>query len=145
MSKADPGPERPPVLFESFRANPDANRLRTPSGKIEIFSETIDGFGYEDCPGHPMWLEPAEWLGGAKAETYPLHLISNQPRARLHSQLDHGVTSRKSKVQGREPVRINPEDAAERGIEDGDVVRLFNDRGDALKHLQLLLQNRKYS
>ncbi len=39
--------------------NPDTYRLRTPSGKIEIFSETIDSFGYEDCPGHPAWLEPS--------------------------------------------------------------------------------------
>ena len=41
---------------------PTATPLRTPSGKVEIFSETIDGFGYDDCPGHPAWLEPAEWL-----------------------------------------------------------------------------------
>ena len=37
--------------------------LPTPSGQIEIFSETIAGFGYDDCPGHPAWIEPAEWLG----------------------------------------------------------------------------------
>jgi biotin/methionine sulfoxide reductase len=50
----------------------------------------------------------------------------------LHGQLDNGPVSRASKVKGREPVLINPQDAAERGISDGDVVRLFNDRGACL-------------
>jgi biotin/methionine sulfoxide reductase len=127
-----PTPDEPPVLFASFRADPEANPLRTPSGKIEIFSETIDGFGYEDCPGHPMWLEPAEWLGCKKAETYSLHLISNQPRVRLHSQLDCGEVSAAGKIAQREPVWINPQDAATRGIGHGDIVRIYNDRGACL-------------
>jgi biotin/methionine sulfoxide reductase len=48
------------VLFKQFRADPERAPLGTPSGKIEIFSATIDGFGYEDCPGHPTWLPPTE-------------------------------------------------------------------------------------
>ena len=88
----------------------------TPSGRIEIFSDRIAGFGYDDCPGHPAWLEPAEWLGSPEAERFPLHLISNQPTTRLHSQLDAGATSRGEKVAGREPVWIHPTDAAARGI-----------------------------
>ena len=59
-------PDQPVILMESFRKDPVAKPLKTPSGKIEIFSETIDGFGYEDCPGHPVWLEPAEWLGSER-------------------------------------------------------------------------------
>ena len=127
-----PTPEEPPVLFAAFRADPKSNPLKTPSGKIEIFSETIHGFDYDDCPGHPSWLEPSEWLGSESAQLYPLHLISNQPRVRLHSQLDCGVVSRQSKIMGREPVWINPEDADSRGIKDGDVIRLFNARGACL-------------
>ena len=127
-----PLPQHPPVLFTAFREDPLANPLKTPSGKIEIFSETIDGFGYDDCPGHPAWLEPAEWLGSEKVGVYPLHLISNQPRARLHSQLDCGPVSGASKVAGREPAWINPKDSRARGIHDGDVVRIYNDRGSCL-------------
>ena len=127
-----PVPDEPPVLFASFRADPETNPLQTPSGKIEIFSESIDGFGYEDCPGHPVWLEPAEWLGCKKAEAYSLHLISNQPRVRLHSQLDCGEVSGASKISHREPVWISSQDAATRGIEHGDVVRIYNDRGSCL-------------
>ncbi|QIV84994.1 molybdopterin guanine dinucleotide-containing S/N-oxide reductase [Mycolicibacterium frederiksbergense] len=120
------------TLLADFRTDPDTNRLNTPSGRIEIFSSEIDGFGYDDCLGHPAWFEPTEWLGGERAKTYPLHLIANQPASRLHSQLDGGATSQQSKVQGREPIRIHPGDAAERGLADGDVVRVFNDRGACL-------------
>ncbi|RYH58595.1 MAG: Asp-tRNA(Asn)/Glu-tRNA(Gln) amidotransferase GatCAB subunit C, partial [Alcaligenaceae bacterium] len=64
------------VLLSEFRASPIENRLNTTSGKIEIVSESIRGFGYEDCPPHPSWLEPAEWLGGESASKYPLHLLT---------------------------------------------------------------------
>ena len=120
------------VLFADFRDAPRDNPLPTPSGRIEIFSDTIDGFGYDDCAGHPRWFEPAEWLGAEQAKRHPLHLISNQPATRLHSQLDCGKTSVASKIQNREPVSIHPDDAAARGIADGDVVRLFNRRGACL-------------
>lgn len=120
------------TLLADFRADPHTNRLNTPSGRIEIFSAEIDSFGYDDCLGHPAWFEPTEWLGGERARTYPLHLIANQPASRLHGQLDGGATSQKSKVQGREPIRIHPADAAARGLADGDVARVFNDRGACL-------------
>ena len=129
---AFPAPDHPAVLFEAYRNDPEANALPTPSGRIELFSETIDSFGYADCPGHPTWLEPVEWLGSEEATRYPFHLISNQPRSRLHSQLDCGAVSRNDKVAGREAIWINPEDAVARGISNGDVVRVYNDRGACL-------------
>ena len=52
------------TLLADFRADPQTHRLATPSGRIEIFSADIDGFGYDDCAGHPKWYEPSEWLGG---------------------------------------------------------------------------------
>lgn len=120
------------TLLADFRADPVAHRLGTRSGLIEIFSDDIDGFGYSDCAGHPAWFEPSEWLGGPRAQRYPLHLIANQPASRLHSQLDGGKTSQDSKVAGREPIRIHPSDAQARGLRSGDVVRVFNDRGACL-------------
>ncbi|MET0900163.1 MAG: molybdopterin guanine dinucleotide-containing S/N-oxide reductase [Mycobacterium sp.] len=120
------------TLLADFRADPEKHRLGTPSGRIEIFSETIDAFGYADCAGHPRWYAPDEWLGGDRARTYPLHLLANQPASRLHSQLDGGRTSQNSKIQGREPLRMHPDDAAARGLCAGDVARVFNDRGSCL-------------
>ena len=55
-------PKKQTILLEKFRIDPQKNPISTPSGKIEIFSETVDSFNYEDCPGHPAWLEQEEWL-----------------------------------------------------------------------------------
>ncbi len=125
-------PVKPGILLEHFIQDPEKYPLRTPSGKIEIFSETIDSFNYADCPGHPTWMAPSEWLGKDDIEPDELHLISNQPTPRLHSQLDHGKLSQAHKLNGREPLRINPEDARARNIEFGDVVRVYNQRGEFL-------------
>jgi len=127
----------PDTLFplEQFRQDPQAHPLKTPSGKIEIFSETVDDFGYDDCRGHAMWFDKDEFLGNSS--DYSLHLVSNQPKTRLHSQFDHGVTSRNAKIKGREPMRMNPVDASQRCISAGDVVRIFNDRGACLAGVEL--------
>ncbi|MBL6457691.1 molybdopterin-dependent oxidoreductase [Belnapia sp. T6] len=121
--------DRPNVMLEAFRADPGAHALGTPSGRIEITSERIAGFGLPDCPGYPVWREPLEWLGGAGTDRHPLHLISDQPVRRLHSQLDASGYSTAGKRHGRELIHIHPEDADERGLADGDIVEVFNDRG----------------
>ena len=112
----------------AFRRAPDAHPLPTPSGRIEIFSQAIAAFAYDDCPGHPTWLPSTE----PPTPRHPLTLIANQPATRLHSQLDFGDYSQSQKVAGREVARLNPADAKIRGIADGDIVRLFNDRGACL-------------
>jgi biotin/methionine sulfoxide reductase len=127
----DPGQ----VMLSAFRRDPGRFPLSTPSGKIEIFSATIDGFGYPDCPGHPVWIEPTEWLGGQGR--YHLQLVANQPRRRLHSQLDVGAYRQEGKIRGREPAAMHPGDAAARGITDRSCVRLFNDRGSCLAGVML--------
>lgn len=127
-------PEHPLTLL---RQDPERHPLPTPSGKVELYSETIAAFGYADCPGHPAWLAPREWLGSPISARHPLHLLSPQPSTRLHSQYDHADHSVAAKVAGREPVLINPDDAHARGIRDGDVVRLFNDRGQCLAGARL--------
>jgi biotin/methionine sulfoxide reductase len=120
-------PDAVKILFDAFREDPESNPIPTPSGRIELHSSTIAGFGYPDCPAHPTFFEPNEWLGAVG--DYPLHMLSSQPSTRLHSQLDHGSHSAAGKINGREVMRMHPEDAAERGITDGDTVRVFNDRG----------------
>jgi biotin/methionine sulfoxide reductase len=121
-------PAKSPLVL--FRADPIGAALATPSGRIELFSETVASFGYMDCPGHPTWIEPGEWHGNA-AE-YPLALISNQPKTRLHSQWDQGETSINGKVDGREQLGLTPKDALARSLAPGDLVRVFNDRGACL-------------
>ncbi|WP_432701230.1 molybdopterin guanine dinucleotide-containing S/N-oxide reductase [Kluyvera cryocrescens] len=118
------------VRFGAFRADPQANPLKTPSGKIEIYSERIASFQYPDCPPHPMWLEPDEWHGNAQPGQ--LQLLSAHPAHRLHSQLNHTSLREQYAVAGREPLTLHPQDAQARQINDGDVVRLWNHRGQVL-------------
>ncbi len=118
------------VMLEDFRMDPHRHPLNTPSGKIEIFSESIAKFNLSTCAGHPKWFEPLEWLGVAEPDD--LHLISNQPKNKLHSQLYHGSVSQADLINGFEPVFINPADARWRGIIDGNVVKLSNQRGSCL-------------
>jgi len=117
------------VLLSEFRNNPQTHKLDTPSGRIELFSSRIAEFGLKDCPGYACWMEPHEWLGANAAKRFPLHLISDQPKNKLHSQLDHSPNSQSDKIGGREPVTINDQDACTRGIRNGDLVRVFNARG----------------
>ena len=126
------GPDIPaaPPPFAAFRADPGAAPLATPSGRIELFSETVHGYGYDDCPGHPVWIAASEWSGAAAGHRFPIHLLSPQPATRLHSQLDMAEVSAQSKIGGREPVVLNRQDANARGITDGDVVRIWNERGE---------------
>ena len=83
---------------------PRRSRRRTRSRRRRAGSRSsprrIAAFGYDDCPGHAVWLEPIEWLGAKMAERYPLHLLSDQPRDKLHSQLDHGPSRQATKVAG---------------------------------------------
>ena len=127
-----PGDHSHRVALQAFRDDPDNNRLTTKSGKIEIFCQTIADMALADCPGHPTWLPPTEWLGAPKAQTFPLHLMTPQPRNRLHGQLDGNGVSAAAKIKGREPVYLNPAEAHSRGVKAGDIVRLFNDRGSIL-------------
>lgn len=128
------GEGQPWTRHADFRDDPEMNPLGTPSGLIEIFSRKIAQFNYDDCPGHPTWIEKSERShGGPGSDKYPMWMQSCHPDKRLHSQMCESQQYRETyTVQGREPVYLNPTDAKQRGIKDGDVVRVFNDRGQLL-------------
>ena len=118
------------VRYGDFRADPVKNALGTPSGKIEIYSKTLEKFGYKDCPAHPTWLAPDEWKG--TADEKQLQLLTAHPAHRLHSQLNYAELRKKYAVADREPITIHTEDAARFGIANGDLVRVWNKRGQIL-------------
>jgi biotin/methionine sulfoxide reductase len=132
-----PAPEESYTQFADFAADPAEHPLNTASGKVELFSETIAAMGYAECPGHPVWIAPREWLGAEAAAEHPLHLLTDQPATRLHGQLDPGRVAAADKIQGRQPIRMHPDDAAARGLREGEVVRVFNARGACLAGLRL--------
>lgn len=124
-------PKKNYVMFADFRDDPVAHRVDTPSGRIEIFSKAVAEMAVGQ-PGHPAWLSPEEWLGGDLARTYPLHLLTPQPSRRLHGQMDWSRVSHGAKRDGREIVTMHPQDAADRGLNHGDLARIFNTRGSCL-------------
>ena len=89
----------------------------------------------------PHWIEKGEThderLSSERAKKYPLLIISNHPRWRLHAQCDDISWTREMatcKVKGSdgymyEPVWLNPRDAANRDIKNGDIVKVRNERG----------------
>ncbi|ARC90713.1 trimethylamine-N-oxide reductase TorA [Rhodovulum sp. MB263] len=122
------------VRHADFRADPLLNALGTASGKFELYSTAIEKYGYDDCPPHATWMEPIERLGGPTT-VFPLAVASNHPDLRLHSQLCGTAIRETYAVQGREPCWMNPADAEARGLSDGEVVRVFNQRGQILAGL----------
>ncbi len=111
-------PERERVGLAAFAADPAANPLGTPSGKIEIASDRYrEETGF---PAIPTWQPPPEERG------FPLRLITPKSRHYTHSQ------SNLPPLRGREAqaLTIHPRDAAARGIEDGRMVRIYNARGE---------------
>lgn len=130
-----PLPQEMRVQFAEFVRDPERGALSTESGKITLYNETIASMNAEDCPGHPAWMEPQEWLGNA--QTGQLHLISGQPDTRLHSQLDNGSEAKASKIDGREPCVLHPQTARRLGVAAGDVVRVYNGRGACLTGVTL--------
>lgn len=127
-----PKSSREYVRHADFRKDPVANFLRTPSGKIELFSEKVASFGYNDCPGYPTWIEPQEGPASYMAKRFPFQLITPHPTHRLHSQLDNTQLAASHKVAGREPVYINKFDARRLGLKRGDTVEIYNSRGSIL-------------
>ncbi|MBN1189104.1 MAG: molybdopterin-dependent oxidoreductase [Dehalococcoidales bacterium] len=142
----DPGWMNYPAGPSGFYNDPEKNPLKTPSGKIEFYSQNLAVHfpGDKERPPVPHWIEKGEShnesLSGDRAGKYPLLIVSNHGRWRVHANHDDMVWTREiptCKVKGfdgykYEPLWINPLDAAARNIENGDVVSVYNERGAVL-------------
>ena len=95
----------------------------TPSGKIEIYSEALVAEGQ----ALPVQLDPLETPVAGKKSKYPLAFIQGHSRFRTHSMFAN--VDSLLEMNPEPMVEINPKDAAERDIQDGDPVVVFNDRG----------------
>ncbi|MCR9085707.1 MAG: molybdopterin-dependent oxidoreductase [Rhodobacteraceae bacterium] len=126
-----PAEERTWTRHGAFREDPEANPLATASGKVEIYCENIARMEIPDCPPMPMWLEPAEYLHNAP-EPDMVHVVSPHPYNRIHSQFAQADLRDELNIQDREFLRISPEDAQARGIADGELVELYNNRGSVI-------------
>ncbi len=122
--------EKPRIAFEKFRQDPEKNPLDTPSGKIEIFSEEMFARNLpEEVPAIPKYIQEWESPFGEESAKYPLQVIGTHFMPRVHSTFANVDWNREAFPQR---VFINPLDAAARGLENGQQVRVFNDRGTVI-------------
>jgi len=113
-------------LAETFAPFADGGFL-TPSGKCEFYSEALERAGLDPLPAY---IPPRESPTTAPdlAARYPLQLISPPANSFLNTTFSHLPSFLKSE---RQPfIQLHAEDAATRGINDGDMVRVWNDRGE---------------
>jgi molybdopterin guanine dinucleotide-containing S/N-oxide reductase-like protein len=142
----DPNWKRYRAGMIDFYENPEKHPLTTPSGKIEFYSQNLARYfpDDEERPPVPHWIpygeSHQESLLLDRARKYPLLVCSNHPRWRVHAQLDdfnwfHEIVT--GKVRGPdgylyEPLWLHPSEAEKRGIRNGDVVQIYNERGIVL-------------
>ena len=118
---------KPKIAFEDFRKDPVKHKLKTPSGKIEIFSKTLYDMNNPDyIPPIPKYIEEWESPFGKEAEKYPLQVVGHHYMSRVHSTHDNNDWTNEAFPQR---VFINEIDAEQRGIKSGDNVKIYNDRG----------------
>jgi len=142
----DPDWESHPAGMIGFYEDPENHPLTTPSGKLEFYSQRLAEHFPDDRerPPSPRFIpygeSHQESLLHPRAEKYPLLIVSNHPRWRVHSQHDDMTWLREistCKVKGPdgyyyEPLWLHPIDAEKRGIRHGDVATVFNERGAVL-------------
>ena len=122
------------IAYKDFRDDPHAHPLGTPSGKIEIYSERLAEIAQtweldKDEVIHPLpiHVDSFEHYGDPLMEKYPLQLTGFHYKARTHSTYGNVDVLKEANPQ---EVWINPVDAEKRGIQNCDIIRMFNDRGE---------------
>ena len=121
-----PGPF---VAFKEQIEDPANHPFPTPSGKIEIYSQQWEELGIEGLPPLPRYFESWEGRSDPLAEKYPLQLITTHFKRRALSQFENIPWLREVQEQA---LLMNASDAEARGIRNGDMVRVFNDRGETV-------------
>jgi anaerobic selenocysteine-containing dehydrogenase len=138
--------ENDPAGLIKFYQDPEKNPLPTPSGKLEFYSERLARYFPDDKERAPIpkWIEKGEThderLSSSRARMFPLLMMSNHGRWRVHAQCDDISWTREAptcKVKGwdgymYEPLWIHPSTAVKRGIKNGDIVKAYNERGAVL-------------
>lgn len=122
------------VAYQAFREDPVANPLDTPSGKIEIYSSALAEIAAawslkpdEAISPLPIYHPAFEGWDDPQFADWPLQLFGFHYKARTHSTYGNIALLQ---AAARQEVWINPLDAAARQIAQGDLVRVFNARGE---------------
>jgi len=117
----------PKIAFADFRRDPEKHPLKTESGKIEIFSKQLFiKNNPEEIPAVPKYIQEWESPFGPEAEKFPLQVIGAHYMPRVHSTHDNNPWLKEAFPQR---IFMNEIDARQRNIKNGDLVKVYNDRG----------------
>ena len=138
------------IAYEQFRQDPEAHPRKSASGKIELFcqkkADIFTKLGWQDSdnpiPPYATYVRPRygyedsfdDWEGKAKG-SYPIQVFNGHYLRRSHSSFDSNGFLREAFAS---PVFMNAAYAAERGISDGDWVRLYNDAGSIVRQASVV-------
>ncbi|MRT55341.1 molybdopterin-dependent oxidoreductase [Enterobacteriaceae bacterium RIT693] len=122
------------VAYKKFREDPQANPIKTPSGKIEIYSSKLADIAAtwelekdETISPLPVYASTFEGWDSPQRSEFPLQLFGFHYKSRTHSTYGNIDVLQ---AAARQEVWINPLDAKRRGITNGDKVSVFNGRGE---------------
>ena len=128
--------------MNSMEPTEHSKELGTYSGKLEFASEDLKVLSPDDDERPPVPHYIPSWEGHETElyKKYPLQIISPHPRFSFHTHYDkHASWLNEIPVHrvikdgyAYWPARINPKDAADRNIKNGDLVELYNDRGSVI-------------
>jgi len=118
--------DTPWVAFKEEIKDPDKNPFPTPSGKIEIFSQTFADRKDDRIPPIPEYMPTPEGPADERVSSFPIQLVTPHSRARVNSQL-YNIPQMDKLADDR--IWINPGDARDREVSDGDEVIVANNRG----------------
>ncbi|TET57509.1 MAG: dehydrogenase [Dehalococcoidia bacterium] len=135
-----------PAGFYEFYKDPEKHPLSTPTGKLEFEATGLLKHFPDDLerPPVPKWIAKGisheETIGTERSKKYPLLVCSNHPRWGVHSEHTDMIWLREietCKVKGPDgyqyqPGWLHPSEAEKRGIKNGDVISIYNDRGTVL-------------
>jgi len=134
------------IVLEDFVKDPEANPLRTTSGKLEIhcqsLADRIENRGWSTIKPIPAYKRPIEgyedtfanWEGKVKGE-FPLQLYSLHVLRRAHSSFDNSPWLREAFPN---PLFMNPIDAAERSLNEDDTILIRSKHGKVLRTVHLV-------
>jgi anaerobic dimethyl sulfoxide reductase subunit A len=119
----------PHVAFQEQIEDPQNHSFLTPSGKIEIYSQQLHKMSNPKIPPIPKYIEHWESHRDPLTKKYPLQLITPHFRRRCHSTFDNIPWLKEVEPQ---QLWMNSIDAQVRGINNGAMIRIFNDRGEMI-------------
>lgn len=122
------------VAFQQELEDPAGHPFRTPSGKIEIYSQKIAQMENPLIPPVPKYIEPWEGPRDPLAKDFPFQLVSPHSKARINSSLDNIP---RLKAMADDDLWLNPADAAKLGVQSGEEVSVYNGRGQMIRKVKV--------